>query len=79
MSLGRKSTTFLDLDVALYNRRLESTVHVKSTDTDRHQYLQHSSSHPEHTKRSVVFSQTLRVSRIYSREKDFRDHFLQMR
>ena len=32
MSLGRKSTTFLDLDVALYNRRLESTAHVKPTD-----------------------------------------------
>ena len=32
MSLGRKSTTFLDLDVALHNKRLESTVHVKPTD-----------------------------------------------
>ena len=46
---------------------------------DRHQYLHYSSSHPEHTKRSIVFSQTLRVSRICSREKDFRDHCLQMR
>ena len=65
------------LDVALYSRRLEITVHVKPT--DRHQYLHYSSSHPEHTKRSIVFSQTLRVSRICSREKDFRDHCLQMR
>ena len=63
--------------MALYNGTLESTVHVKPT--DRHQCLHYSSSHPEHTKRSIVFSQTLRVSRICSREKDFRDHCLQMR
>ena len=61
---SKKSIVFLDLDVALYNGRLESTVHVKPT--DRHQYLHYSSSHPEHTKRSIVFSQTLRVSRICS-------------
>ena len=42
--------------------------------TDRHQYL-----HPEHTKRSVVFNQTLHVTRICSRENDLRDHCLQMR
>ena len=74
---SKKSIAFLDLDVALYNGRLESTVHVKLT--DRHQYLHYSSSHPEHTKRSIVFSQTLHVSRICSHEKDFRDHSLQMR
>ena len=68
---SKKSIVFVDLDVALYNGRLESTVHVKLT--DRHQYLQYSSSHPEHKKRSIVFSQTLRVSRICSREQDFRD------
>ena len=74
---SKKSIAFLDLDVALYNGRLESTVHVKPT--DRHQYLHYSSSHPEHTKRSIVFSQTLHDSRICSHEKDFRDHCLQMR
>ena len=72
-----KSIPFLDFDVALYNGRLESTVHVKPT--DRHQYLHYSSSHPEHSKRSIVFSQTLRVSIICSREKDFQDHCLQRR
>ena len=69
---SKKSIAFLDLDVALYNGRLESTVHVKPTDW--HQYLHYSSSHPEHTKRSIVFSQTLRVSRICSREKEFRKY-----
>ena len=74
---SKKSTAFLDLDLALNNGRLESTAHVKFT--DRHLYLHYSSSHPEHTKRSIVFSQTLRVSRICSREKYFQDHCLQMR
>ena len=66
---SKKSIAFLDLDVALHNGRLESIVHIKPN--DRHQYLHYSSSHPEHTKRSVVFSQTLRVSKSCSCEKDF--------
>ena len=71
---SNKNIAFLDRDVALYNGRLESTVHVKST--DRHQYLHYSSSHLEHTKRPIVFRQTLRVSRICSHEKYFQDHCL---
>ena len=74
---SKRSIALLDLDVALYNGKLESTIHVKPT--DRHQCLHYSFSHPEHAKRSIVFSQTLRVSRIRSREKDFRDNCLQMR
>ena len=66
---SKKSIAFLDLDVALHNGRLESTVHVKPP--DRHQYLHYSSSHPEHTKRSIVFSQTLHYSSICSCENDF--------
>ena len=74
---SKKSITFLDLDVALYNVRLGSTANVKPT--NRHQYLHYLSSHEEHTKRSIAFSQTLRVSRTCSREKDFQDPCLQMK
>ena len=74
---SKKSIAFLDLDVALYSGRSESTAPFKPT--DRHQYFHYSSSHPEHKKRSIVFSQTLHISRIWSREKSFRDHCLQMR
>ena len=74
---SKKRIAFSDLDVAPYNGRLESTVHVKPT--ERHQYLHYSSSHPEHTKRSIGFSQTLYVSRICFCEKDFRDDCLHMR
>ena len=66
---SKKSITFLDLDVALYNGRLESTVHVKPT--DRHQYLHHSFSHPEHAKRSTVFSQTFSAIRFVPVKRTF--------
>ena len=39
--------------------------------TDRHQFLHYTSSHPEHTKRSIVFCQAPRVSRICSYQSDF--------
>ena len=38
--------------------------------TDRHQYLHFSSVHPNHTKLSVVFSQTFCISRFCSNESD---------
>ena len=68
MSQVKKGIVILDLDVAPYNRRLESNVHIKPT--DRHQYLHKSSSHPEHKKRSITLSQPLLVSRTCSREND---------
>ena len=43
------------------------------------QYLHYLSSHPEHSKRSIVYSQTLRVNRLYSLEKDFNYHKLNMK
>ena len=66
---SKKSIDFLDLDVALSNGRLESTVHI--TPTDRHQYLHYSSSHPRQAKRSTESSQTLSINRICSWENDF--------
>ena len=56
---------------------MKTTLHIKST--DRHQYLHYASSHPEHTKRSVVFSQTLRISRLCSEENDFKNYRSQMK
>ena len=47
--------------------------------TARHQYLHHLSFHPEHTKRSIVYSQPLRVNRLYFLEKDFNYHKLNMK
>ena len=41
---------------------------------DKHQHLHYKSAHPDHTKRSIVFSQALRVSRICSNKTDFQRH-----
>ena len=56
------SINFLDLNVKLSDGKLQTSLYVKPT--DRHQYLHFRSSHPKHTKRSRVYSQTLRVSII---------------
>ena len=67
---SEENVAFLDLKVKLKQGKIEADLHVKST--DRHQYLHHTYSHPEHTKRYIVFSQGLRVSRIWSQAEDFR-------
>ena len=48
-------------------------------ETDRHQYLHYSSSHPNHTKRSIVFRQALKMKRICSEEEDFKTHIGEMK
>ena len=73
---SEENFAFLDLKVKLKQGKTETNLHVKST--GRHRYLHYTSSHPEHTKRSIVFSQSLRISRIYSQAEDFRKHTTQM-
>ena len=46
---------------------------------DHHLFLHYTSSHPKHTKRSTVFSQALRISRICSCESDFVRHLVNMK
>ena len=67
---SKKSISFLDLIITLSEQKLKTTIHVKST--DHNQYLHYASSHLEHTKRSIVFSETLRISRLCSEENDFK-------
>ena len=71
--MGRvKKISFLDLSVSLSNGNLYTYLHIKATDC--HQYLEYTSSYPEHTKKSLIYSQTLRLSRLYSFEQDFEGH-----
>ena len=74
---SKNCISFLDLKVKLIDGKLETDLYMKPT--DRHQYLHYLSSHPEHTKRSIVYSQTLRVNRLCSLEKDFNYHKLNMK
>ena len=68
---SEKRISFLDLIMTVSEQKLKTT--------DRHQCLHYASSHPEHTKRSVVFSQTLRISRLCSEENDFKNYRSQMK
>ena len=71
------SINFLDLNVKLNNGELTTSVYIKPT--DRHQYFHYKSSHPDHIKRSIVYSQTLRASRLCSFKEDFVDHSEKMK
>ena len=73
----KKVSPLLDIKVSLRNGKAFSDVYVKPT--DRHQYLHYFSAYPYHTKKSVVFSQTLRISRLCSSEKDFENHKEEMK
>ena len=74
---NEKKIPFLDLKVKLSEGKISTDLYVKST--DRYQYLHFTSSHPTRTKRSIVYSQALRVKRICSEEEDFLKHRKEMK
>ena len=76
-TFSKNCVPFLDLDVQLPGGELTTNLHVNPT--DRHQYLHFTSSQSNHTKRSIVYCQALRVSRICSRECNFRKHISKMK
>ena len=69
---SKTSIPFLDLKVSLSNGHLSTDLHIRST--DRHQFLHYISSHPDHTKRFIIYSQALRISRICSNKSNFLKH-----
>ena len=56
---SHKIVSFLDLQVDIVESKSISSLFVKSK--DGHQYLHYSSGHPENTKRSIIYSQILRL------------------
>ena len=76
-TFSKNCVPFVDLDVQLSGGELTTNLHIKPT--DRHQYSHFTSSHPNHTKCSITYSQALRVSRICYRECDFRKHISEMK
>ena len=59
------------------NGKIITDLPIKAT--DHHQYLHYTSSHPYHTKRSIVHIEALRFSWICSFEQDFERHRNQMK
>ena len=66
------SIPFLDVSVSVNNGNITTDLYTKTT--DKHQYLPHSSRHPQHTKRAIPFSLALRLRRICSSDGTFNQH-----
>ena len=62
------SIPFLDVNIQLHDG-IETDLYYNPT--DKHQYLLHSSSQPNHTKRSIPYSLALRLRRICSTDNFF--------
>ena len=75
--ISERSASFLDILVTINGNRLVTFVFYKST--AYHSYLLYSSSHPNYTKRSIPFSQFLRLRRLCSEDEDFHSKSLEMR
>ena len=74
---SQKKVAFLDLNVSLENGCITTDLYTKST--DYYQYLHCSSAHPDHIKNSINFSQALRLSNIYTYERYFQRHALDVK
>ena len=74
---NKESVVFLDIQISLRKGKVFTDVYVKPT--GRRQYLHYLSAHPYHTKKSVAFSQALRISTLCSSEKDFENHKEEMK
>ena len=74
---NKESINFLDVNINLSNGHLMTNMYVKPT--DRHQYLDYSSSHPNRITRFIVYSQSLGARRLCSHESDFLKHCTKMK
>ena len=72
-----KPVSFLDISVSINGDVLATSVSYKPTDS--HSYLLFSSSHRNHTKQSIPYSQFLRLRRLCCDDKDFETKSLEMR
>ena len=74
---SKERIAFFDLKVRVKNSKIFTDLHVKST--TRHQYFYYLPAHRNHSNRSVVFSQALRISRLCSYEESFIKHKASMK
>ena len=58
------------LSITAISSSVTTDLYTKAT--DKHQYLLHSSCHPQHTKRAIPFSLALRLRRICSSDETFK-------
>ena len=75
-TISTQAVPFLDINVTLHNGSIETDLYSKPTDS--HNYLSWDSCHPQGTKKSIPYSQALRIRRICSKESDFRKRLYQL-
>ena len=61
---SKRSINFLDVMVSIAEGIMETELYVKPTDS--HQYILSSSCHPFYCKKGILYSQALRLYRIFS-------------
>lgn len=66
---GVKDLEALDLLLSIENGRVKTKLFTKPT--AGHQFIHWTSAHPRHVKKSVIYSQLLRIKRNCSQEEDF--------
>ena len=69
---SKEKINFLDLVIKLTDGKIVTDLYCKSTDS--HQYLHYDSCHVEHIKRSIIFSETLRLKTICCQKSDLNSH-----
>ena len=74
---SREFINFLDVRVSVEDAEFKTDLYCKPTDC--HQFLHFDSSHPTHVKKSIVYSQALRIKRLCSSESDLSRHLEEMR
>ena len=65
----KEKVSFLDLNINLVDMELKTDLFTKHT--DNHQFLDPTSSHPNHCKKRILYSQALRVNTICSDNENF--------
>ena len=70
-------THFLDVVFRINGDKLETDLYSKPTDC--HQFLEFNSAHPIHIKKSIVYSQGLRIKRLCSSSLAFENHLESIR
>ena len=71
MEWSKEEINFLDVKVRLRNRQLVTDLHIKPPNI--HKFLDSTSCHPYHCKKSIPYNQALRYNKIFSDNKKF-DH-----
>ena len=66
---GKENISFMHLQVNLSNRKLDRDLHIEAT--HYHEYRKHTSFHLDDTKKSILYTHTLHLSRHCSFEEDF--------